>query len=263
MIESSSSNSPFEVRPCAKPEEFADALQVTKLAFADYKLFLWQTKRIPEEALNFVSFVCTVVSAMCAPPRGIVFACIDKSSTNAPNHANDSNNNNSNDDKIVGAASMNFQPALSENRLIAAVQKTVRFVQQAFTIGSLIRMAPFNFVKHDVKNRESVKRFECMLELDAVRNRHVGFRDHMYLIQLACHPEFQGRGVGSALLNALCKLADDRQQPLWLETDETHLSKYYAKFGFKVVEEYEVGRSLGDVFVPNYGMLREPAEKRA
>jgi len=100
-------------------------------------------------------------------------------------------------------------------------------------------------------------RFKSVQKLDEVRMRHVGPREHVYLYTVATSPAHQGKGVGGALLNAVNALADSKGLPAWLETDEPHLAVYYAKFGYKVVEEYEV-RCGNEVFTPNFGMVREP-----
>lgn len=61
-------------------------------------------------------------------------------------------------------------------------------------------------------------------------------RRHAMSLGLAVNPEAQGRGVGSALLTALCDWADQWGQVLRLElqvfTDNTRAIRLYERFGF-------------------------------
>ena len=82
-------------------------------------------------------------------------------------------------------------------------------------------------------------------------------RERLYLVQVGTIAEFQGRGVGAALLRALCDVADEIDEHVYLETDEEHLRELYERFGFYVHHSYEV-TSRGSVFVPNYAMVRPP-----
>lgn len=61
---------------------------------------------------------------------------------------------------------------------------------------------------------------------------------HRHLTILGVRPEFQGRGVGSALLRQFCEEADVANANSYLETDSERGKQLYERFGFK-----EVGRT--------------------
>lgn len=61
---------------------------------------------------------------------------------------------------------------------------------------------------------------------------------HRHLTVLGVRPEFQGRGVGSALLKRFCDEADAAGANSYLETDSEGGKQLYERFGFR-----EVGRT--------------------
>ncbi|PST84155.1 hypothetical protein C7T94_05345 [Pedobacter yulinensis] len=82
--------------------------------------------------------------------------------------------------------------------------------------------------------------------------RHDHKRPHVHFGPLAVHPEHQGQGVGSALLECFCREMDRTGQTAYLETDKEMNLALYKRFGFAVVAE---GSLLG---VQNWFMLRPP-----
>jgi GNAT superfamily N-acetyltransferase len=104
-------------------------------------------------------------------------------------------------------------------------------------------------------------RFAAGRTLEDERNKTmVGLGPYFYLQQLATLPEAQGQGIGTVMLKTIGKLADDKNTPVYLETDEPHLKIYYSgdKFKFVCHHEYVVEASNGDKFAPNFAMLRMP-----
>lgn len=73
---------------------------------------------------------------------------------------------------------------------------------------------------------------------------------HLHFGPLAVAPAAQGTGVGSALLQYFCNLADADKQDAYLETDKKENLKLYERFGFRVVASDNL---LG---VANWFMLR-------
>lgn len=63
---------------------------------------------------------------------------------------------------------------------------------------------------------------------------------------------FQGRGVGSAMMDALCSRMDELGTPAYLETDKLVNVSFYRKFGFETIDHATV------IGVPNWFMLRQP-----
>lgn len=77
---------------------------------------------------------------------------------------------------------------------------------------------------------------------------------HWHLGPVAVRPDFQGQGVGSAMLAECCRHIDTLRMPTYLETDKAQNLSFYRKYGFIVVAEAEV------IGVPNWFMLREGRE---
>ena len=78
----------------------------------------------------------------------------------------------------------------------------------------------------------------------AVRHWHIG--------PLAVDMPFQGMGIASALMQAVCEKVDVAGDAAYLETDDAGNVDFYKRFGFEVVAEQTV---LG---IPNWFMLRQP-----
>lgn len=79
---------------------------------------------------------------------------------------------------------------------------------------------------------------------------------HAYLFVLGVLPEFQGRGVGSALLRAFCERADAEGLPCYLETDKESSVRLYRSHGFGIEREIDIAPLDG---LHTWLMLRGPA----
>jgi len=77
-------------------------------------------------------------------------------------------------------------------------------------------------------------------------------RPHRHLGPIAVHPDWQGRGVGSAMLSSFLASVDAQRMPVYLETDVDRNVALYQKFGFTVIARQTI---LG---VDNRFMWREP-----
>jgi putative acetyltransferase len=88
----------------------------------------------------------------------------------------------------------------------------------------------------------------------ALRRRHV-----MHL-GMAVHPSAQGRGVGSALMQALCDYADRWAQVLRLELtvyiDNAPAIALYRKFGFELEGTHRAYAMRDGVYVDVHAMAR-------
>jgi ribosomal protein S18 acetylase RimI-like enzyme len=71
---------------------------------------------------------------------------------------------------------------------------------------------------------------------------------HWYLFVLGVEPEWQGRGVGSALLARFYEKASASGRPAYLETDLHSSVRLYERHGFVVVQEFDVA-PLGGLHV--------------
>jgi GNAT superfamily N-acetyltransferase len=81
---------------------------------------------------------------------------------------------------------------------------------------------------------------------------------HMYLGVLGTEPSAQGRGVGSAAISAGLAFADAEGLPAYLESSKERNLDFYARFGFKVLDELP----LPGGGPPIWPMWREPPAAR-
>jgi ribosomal protein S18 acetylase RimI-like enzyme len=77
---------------------------------------------------------------------------------------------------------------------------------------------------------------------------------HWYLATLGTHPDWQGSGIGTALMEPVLSRADNEGAPAYLESSKESNIPYYRRFGFDVTAE---------IHLPNGGptvwpMWREP-----
>lgn len=74
---------------------------------------------------------------------------------------------------------------------------------------------------------------------------------HSHLGPIAVQPEFQRRGIGAKLMEYYCSILDQSAEVGYLETDRYENIKFYDKFSFRVIAEFQ---ALG---VPNWSMRRD------
>lgn len=77
---------------------------------------------------------------------------------------------------------------------------------------------------------------------------------HWYLVMVAVDPEFQSRGLGTALVKEGLARADRANCPCYLETSEERNLAFYQRLGFVVVE----AAALGDRGPTGWAMRRDP-----
>ena len=76
--------------------------------------------------------------------------------------------------------------------------------------------------------------------------------EHWHIGPVGIEPGFQGRGIGRAVMEALCAELDAEARVGWLETNRERNVRFYNALGFEVVAEAE---ALG---VANWFMRRDP-----
>ena len=76
---------------------------------------------------------------------------------------------------------------------------------------------------------------------------------HWYLQMLGTEPEWQGRGIGSALLAPILQRCDDTGERVYLEASKEKNIPFYDRHGFVVTEEMHVPRGP-----TMWAMWREP-----
>jgi len=75
--------------------------------------------------------------------------------------------------------------------------------------------------------------------LGAVEAKHPKDRPHFYLGVLGTDPPWQGKGVGSALLEPVLERCDADGIPAYLESSKERNVPFYARHGWEVTEELE------------------------
>jgi ribosomal protein S18 acetylase RimI-like enzyme len=81
-------------------------------------------------------------------------------------------------------------------------------------------------------------------------DEHDPLESHRHLGPVGVLPEFQGRGIGSMMMEHFCTQVDVNGEPAYLETDKQENVGFYKKFRFELIGET-------DIFgVKNYFMWR-------
>jgi GNAT superfamily N-acetyltransferase len=88
----------------------------------------------------------------------------------------------------------------------------------------------------------------------AVLERKHPREPHYYLAFIGVEPEWQGRGLGGAVLAPVLKRCDDERMPAFLEASTPRNRALYERHGFAVTEEFR----LGDGAPPQWRMWRTP-----
>lgn len=79
-------------------------------------------------------------------------------------------------------------------------------------------------------------------------------KPHYYLPFIGVDPDWQGRGLGAALLAPVLQRCDRDRLPAFLEASTPRNRALYERHGFEVTEEF----SLGSSAPPQWRMWREP-----
>jgi GNAT superfamily N-acetyltransferase len=80
--------------------------------------------------------------------------------------------------------------------------------------------------------------------------------EHYYLPFIGVAPEWQGRGLGAALLRPILDRCDRERMPAYLEASSARNRGLYERNGFAVTEEFRLGRGSP----PLWRMWRQPGD---
>lgn len=95
-----------------------------------------------------------------------------------------------------------------------------------------------------------------MRAITAVESNHPS-ELHYYLPFVGVVPEWQGRGLGAALMQPVLARCDDQSMPAYLEASTPRNRALYERHGFAVTEEFRLAKDAP----PMWRMWREPARQ--
>jgi GNAT superfamily N-acetyltransferase len=105
-----------------------------------------------------------------------------------------------------------------------------------------------------VFRRHSPRVLRSLAILEAGHPSEPRFAEHYYLAFLGVRPEWQGRGLGAALLAPVLERCDAERKPAFLEASSPRNRALYERHGFEVIEQFALGRGAP----PQWRMWREP-----
>ncbi|MDC7223398.1 MAG: GNAT family N-acetyltransferase, partial [Spirochaetales bacterium] len=88
-----------------------------------------------------------------------------------------------------------------------------------------------------VRKCSGLKLLPSILRREKLLSRRHPKTDFYYLWFLGVHPENQGKGYGSRLLEELCQLARKDSLPLYLETSSEKNIAFYRKNGLELYDK--------------------------
>jgi GNAT superfamily N-acetyltransferase len=119
-------------------------------------------------------------------------------------------------------------------------------------VGEQLRLLP---AMVGVFRRHIPRVLRVLAKLEGGHPAEPRFPPHYYLPFLGVHPDWQGRGLGSALLAPVLDRCDRERVPAFLEASTARNRVLYERHGFEVIDEFALGRGAP----PQWRMWRDPA----
>jgi ribosomal protein S18 acetylase RimI-like enzyme len=133
---------------------------------------------------------------------------------------------------------------------IVGVMRIVEWPQCQLSPSQRLRMLPLM-----IRSGGGFGALKRGLEFRGTWAKHDPKKPHYHLDPLGVSPDFQGKGIGSWMMDYYCSIVDSKKMDAYHETDRSENVGFYAKFGFEVIEEQEI---LG---FPNWYMWRSSNNK--
>ena len=73
------------------------------------------------------------------------------------------------------------------------------------------------------------------LIMEEAHDKHMGTRPHWYLSVIGVDPDYQGRGLGTRLMEPVMRLADEKKIEIYLECSKESNVSYYQRQKFEVL----------------------------
>jgi ribosomal protein S18 acetylase RimI-like enzyme len=110
----------------------------------------------------------------------------------------------------------------------------------------------FKLVKNGRNFLDSMKGFS---QLDKDRHKNMAGKKYLHLMSIAIDPEYQRKGIGSKLLEAMFENTDNCGYSTYVSADPDNVN-FYKKHGFKVIKEINI--KIKDFDLLNWEMIRYP-----
>jgi ribosomal protein S18 acetylase RimI-like enzyme len=123
--------------------------------------------------------------------------------------------------------------------------------QWRYSVSTQLRLLPAML---GVFRRHLPRVLRVLAKLEAGHPAEPEHPPHYYLAFLGVAPQWQGRGLGAALLAPVLARCDEDGVPAFLEASTPRNRALYERNGFKVIGEFKLGRSAP----PQWRMWREP-----
>jgi ribosomal protein S18 acetylase RimI-like enzyme len=124
---------------------------------------------------------------------------------------------------------------------LSSDKSEIGLVQQVSLLPDLVRMVKLRGLKR------------VMGVIDAMNKAHP-HEVHYYLQFIGVDPDYQGKGLGSALMQPMLARCDREARGAYLEITQEENIAFYERFGFAVIGELDLGQGAP----PAWRMWRDP-----
>lgn len=144
--------------------------------------------------------------------------------------------------------------AYAPSEQLEGISIWIPYEKAKMTFWRIIRSGGF---KSSVKLVKIAKDFLMSMkgfsQLDKDRDKNMAGKRYLYLMSLAVDPEYQRKGVGGKLLEAMFEKTDRCGYSTYVSADIDNVN-FYKKHGFKVIKELNI--KIRDYDLSNWEMVR-------